>query len=203
MRIKILLFEQCKTKEDIQQLVKAGTDWIRTYPGERLHIQLAYLENLPETLIPDAREVVLFFNDLTETAENVTVEIVKRKEAYQHLDFYYDEKWELDYHEIKTVPMEINGKRVDVLTLDVTHCKTWWELHTVLKETFGFPNYYGKNSDALWDLLTPYIVDCLHIRIKGLKHLPKDLLEIEIPKILSVFDDVHREQPSMTFEIVD
>ena len=70
MRIKILLFEQCKTKEDIQQLVKAGTDWIRTYPGERLHIQLAYLENLPETLIPDAREVVLFFNDLTETAEN-------------------------------------------------------------------------------------------------------------------------------------
>ena len=203
MRIKTLSFEHCKTKEDIFQLAKRANDWIRTYPGEWLHIQLAYLENLPEALIPDAKKVVLFFNGLTETTKNITVEIVKGKETYQHLGFFYDEDGKLDYREIKTVPMEINGKWVEVLTLDVTHCRTWWELHTILKETFGLPDYYGKNADALWDLLTPYTVDCLHIKIKGLKHLPKDLMESEMTSVLSVFDNVHREYPNMTFEIVD
>ena len=28
------------------------------------------------------------------------------------------------------------------------------EAHTYLKETFGFPDYYGKNLDALHDCLT-------------------------------------------------
>lgn len=28
------------------------------------------------------------------------------------------------------------------------------ETHTYLKETFGFPDYYGKNLDALHDCLT-------------------------------------------------
>ena len=28
------------------------------------------------------------------------------------------------------------------------------ETHQYLKETFGFPDYYGKNLDALYDCLT-------------------------------------------------
>ena len=28
------------------------------------------------------------------------------------------------------------------------------ETHRYLKETFGFPDYYGKNLDALYDCLT-------------------------------------------------
>ena len=42
------------------------------------------------------------------------------------------------------------------ITLDFTGCKYFLELHDVLKKAFGFPDYYGKNLDALWDCLDNY-----------------------------------------------
>ncbi len=40
--------------------------------------------------------------------------------------------------------VHLNGKRM--ITKEVTHA--------YLKRKFDFPDYYGKNLDALWDLLT-------------------------------------------------
>ncbi|SFN63139.1 barstar family protein [Proteiniclasticum ruminis] len=40
--------------------------------------------------------------------------------------------------------VHLNGKRM--ISKEVTHA--------YLKRKFNFPDYYGKNLDALWDLLT-------------------------------------------------
>ena len=37
--------------------------------------------------------------------------------------------------------------------LDFANCKYIGEIHKILKENFGLPDYYGENRDALWDCL--------------------------------------------------
>ncbi len=40
------------------------------------------------------------------------------------------------------------------LTIDIGEIKQIGELHDILKETFGFPHFYGKNVHALIDCLS-------------------------------------------------
>ena len=39
------------------------------------------------------------------------------------------------------------------VTLDLTGCKYLGELHQRIKQAFDFPDFYGENWDAFWDLL--------------------------------------------------
>lgn len=39
------------------------------------------------------------------------------------------------------------------INLDFSQCKDKNEVHAYLKEQFGFPDYYGNNLDALYDVL--------------------------------------------------
>ena len=39
------------------------------------------------------------------------------------------------------------------VTLDVTGCQYLGELHQRIKKAFEFPDFYGENWDAFWDLL--------------------------------------------------
>ncbi|WP_085832504.1 barstar family protein [Clostridium merdae] len=39
------------------------------------------------------------------------------------------------------------------IVLDLTDCKNLWELHERIRVAFDFPEWYGKNWDAFWDLL--------------------------------------------------
>lgn len=40
------------------------------------------------------------------------------------------------------------------IRLDGRKMRTRENAHAVLKEAFRFPEYYGRNLDALWDMLT-------------------------------------------------
>lgn len=40
-----------------------------------------------------------------------------------------------------------------IITLDLTKCKYLGELHQRIKHAFDFPDFYGQNWDAFWDLL--------------------------------------------------
>ena len=40
-----------------------------------------------------------------------------------------------------------------IITLDLTGCKYLGEIHRRIKKAFDFPDFYGENRDAFWDLL--------------------------------------------------
>ena len=61
----------------------------------------------------------------------------------------------------------------DHIVLDFTNCNHWHKIHTVLKEAFDFPDYYGGNTDALWDCLTDMLGDSSYIELFGFEEVEK------------------------------
>lgn len=60
------------------------------------------------------------------------------------------------------------------IELDLTGCKYWYELHERIRIAFDFPDWYGKNWDAFWDLLWSEC-DADKVIIKGAASLHDDL----------------------------
>lgn len=48
---------------------------------------------------------------------------------------------------------------MEIITLDCKDIKTAERLHQELAQALNFPDYYGKNLDALFDCLTEYRQD--------------------------------------------
>lgn len=89
------------------------------------------------------------------------------------------------------------------IILDFTECKYLGEIHFLLKTKFGLPAYYGENWDALWDLMQGlfYQRGEYKVKIYGFHSLPEDLREC-CKEMLEIFDDVHKETPNITFELI-
>ena len=89
------------------------------------------------------------------------------------------------------------------IILDFTGCKYLGEIHLILKTKFGLPEYYGENWDALWDCMDGlfYKSGNFKVKIYGFLTLPDDLREYCV-SMLEIFDDVHKETPNVTFELI-
>ena len=89
------------------------------------------------------------------------------------------------------------------IILDFTGCKNLREIHSILKNKFGFPDYYGKNWSALWDCLDGLFLDEgeVIVKIYGFNSLEDELREYCV-SMLEVFDDVHERTPNVTFELI-
>ena len=59
----------------------------------------------------------------------------------------------------------------DIYTLDFTSVNYINEVHEIIKEGLGFPDYYGRNWDACWDCLTDMVGDPLHIELVGFEKI--------------------------------
>lgn len=57
--------------------------------------------------------------------------------------------------------------------LDLTDCKYLGELHERIRVAFDFPEWYGANWDAFWDLLRSEC-DAEKLEIAGIETLPKE-----------------------------
>ena len=57
----------------------------------------------------------------------------------------------------------------DVYIIDFTNVKHYLEIHLIIKEALGFPDYYGCNWDAFWDCLTDMYGEPINIEIVGLE----------------------------------
>lgn len=62
----------------------------------------------------------------------------------------------------------------DPVVLHLDGCKDWGALHRRIRKTFGFPDYYGENWDAMWDCLTDVFLQPVqrHIVWKDLTPCP-------------------------------
>lgn len=91
------------------------------------------------------------------------------------------------------------------ILLDLTGCENIAQLHQRMREAFHFPEYYGANLDALWDMGLDYIGtnrdSFTHVKIKGISTLPEDARNYFLKKIMAVFYEIQDEKKSIQFEI--
>ncbi len=87
----------------------------------------------------------------------------------------------------------------DPIVLDLTGCRYGGEVHERIKEAFGFPDYYGKNWDAMWDCID-FLFDQQEIVIRGFQTMPKDVREYCRP-MLEIFEDLHEKNPKITYRM--
>lgn len=60
--------------------------------------------------------------------------------------------------------------------LDLTNCKYWDDLHERIRVAFDFPEWYGKNWNAFWDLLSKDS-DAEKVIITGEYSMPREFDE--------------------------
>ena len=89
------------------------------------------------------------------------------------------------------------------IILDFKGCKYLGEIHKVLKEKFGFHDYYGENWDALWDLMCDVFSDDKEYRVElcGFNSLNTELRK-ECEKMLKIFDRVSQSNHKFSYEII-
>lgn len=84
-----------------------------------------------------------------------------------------------------------------VIVLDLSECNYIGEIHQCIKETFGFPDYYGENWHAFKDaFITVGVPD--KIVVKGIASVPEKLKD-EIDKMISTLDSMKQELLSYGF----
>lgn len=82
-------------------------------------------------------------------------------------------------------------------TIDFAGCHYAEDIHTVLKDSLGFPDRYGANWSAFWDYLDDFCGDREEnntIRLVGLAKLPKDLNDYA-QKMLEIFHRAEQQYP--------
>ena len=62
--------------------------------------------------------------------------------------------------------------------IDLTTVHSYYDLHEHLKEVFSFPDWYGRNMDALWDMLHCAFDEPTIIEVRGVNSVRKDLKDV-------------------------
>ncbi len=93
-----------------------------------------------------------------------------------------------------------------IINLDLTGCKYLGEIHERIREAFNFPEWYGRNWDAFWDLLWSEC-DADKVEILGESTLPEKFKH-DIDIMHRVLEDNKKEHneygwKSFDFEIID
>ena len=77
-------------------------------------------------------------------------------------------------------------EKQEKVIIDFTECKYFAEMHKRIKDGLDFPDHYGENLDALWDLISE--PRDAFITIKGIHDLPKSFDEY-IENLLKIFEE--------------
>lgn len=85
-------------------------------------------------------------------------------------------------------------------TVDFTGVKTYWQFYEALMKGLGLPEWFGKNADALWDMLTGYIEYPATICLYGVNKLPQDLITVR-DLVIETFQEASVYYDDERFEI--
>lgn len=86
------------------------------------------------------------------------------------------------------------------ITLSAKNMRTKGQAHAYIKQEMGFPDYYGENLDALWDMLTGENEE-LEIILTDCDLLREDLGEYG-EKLLETFVQAGEENPILSIEVL-
>lgn len=87
------------------------------------------------------------------------------------------------------------------IIIDFSTCKYVDEIHEKLKESFGFPDYYGRNWSAFWDCLRDFALDEdseREIVVCGIGRLPAELKDYT-GKMVEIMHRAEEENPLIHF----
>lgn len=91
------------------------------------------------------------------------------------------------------------------IELDLTGCKYLAEIHERIRVVFGFPEWYGRNWSAFWDLLWSEC-DADKVIIKGENSLSSEF-DISLSKMHEILERNKKERVNsdypFDYEIVD
>ncbi len=87
----------------------------------------------------------------------------------------------------------------DPVVLKLDDCADWAALHERIRKTFGFPAYYGRNWDAMWDCLRDVFFPAVPRRIvvEGLGAMAGDLQKYS-GTLREILADLQAEYPWVT-----
>lgn len=72
--------------------------------------------------------------------------------------------------------------------IDFQDCKTYWQLYEAIIKGMQFPDWCGKNPDAIWDFMTSNIDTPAVVYLKEFDNLPQNLKE-EKMLLLNIFEE--------------
>ena len=94
---------------------------------------------------------------------------------------------------------------MEKIVLDFSNCKTYMDFHSIIKETFSFPDYYGENWDAFLDAFRTVGVPA-KIIIRGEHDIPKELMP-QVERMHNTLDYMRAELSAFgqvfSYEITD
>lgn len=94
--------------------------------------------------------------------------------------------------------------RKNEVSVDLSGCRYYDDFHRALKEAFLFPDHYGRNWDAFWDLLTEFCISHdqdIEIRISGFRKMPQELRNYA-QKIFEILDEAHELYPHISHRLL-
>jgi len=83
---------------------------------------------------------------------------------------------------------------------DLTGCKYLGTIHKRIREAFNFPEWYGENWDAFWDLYGYYTHDEMLVHVRGLETLPKEFDE-DVASLIEILKRAESKMPNMKWVI--
>ncbi|QJC51717.1 barnase inhibitor [Paenibacillus albicereus] len=84
------------------------------------------------------------------------------------------------------------------LLLDGSKLHDWDDIHDWFAEQLGFPDYYGRNLDALWDCLGDYAAPPLRLRWRGFEESQARLGPDGAQSLLQLLRDAETELDGFT-----
>ncbi len=83
----------------------------------------------------------------------------------------------------------------NVITLNLKDCSHLGELHQIIKKAFDFPDYYGENWDAFWDLIRGTRSNTI-VEIRGVSSFSADLKK-QIEQMIAALEENKEEMKKL------
>jgi len=94
----------------------------------------------------------------------------------------------------------LSGEKA-IVTINVCNVKTSQELHSLLKESLEFPDFYGENWDAFWDAITGLVELPMVLQFISWSNL-KEKLPADANALLECLNDFNEEYPNEKRELL-